>query len=77
MTDRQLESLERQHRAYLTFRRGLRRLRDAETIILEALAILERSDHPLGPVTNETTAEREGFTKVQIAELERAMENGL
>lgn len=74
-----LDHLERQHLAYRTFRRGLRRLRDAELIIMEALAILERDDHPLGNVNptngvNDTTAEREGFTKSQIAEMEQSLE---
>jgi len=76
-----LDHLERQHLAYRTFRRGLRRLRDAELIIMEALAILERENHPLGNVepngVNDTTAEREGFTKSQIAEMEKSLvENG-
>jgi hypothetical protein len=78
--DRRLEILEREHLAYRTFRRGLRRLRDAELIIMEALAILERDDHPLGPINkkangvNETTAEREGFSKAQIAEMQKSLE---
>jgi hypothetical protein len=78
-----LDHLERQHLAYRTFRRGLRRLRDAELIIMEALAILERENHPLGSVdpqtngVNDTTAEREGFTKSQIAAMEKSLvENG-
>ena len=80
MNDRRLDTLEREHLAYRTFRRGLRRLRDAEVIIMEALAILERAEHPLGPVSrkpngvNDTTAEREGFTKAQIAELQKSLE---
>ena len=73
-----LDHFERQHLASRTFRRGLRRLRDAELIIMEALAILERENHPLGKVAtngmNDTTAEREGFTKSQIAEMEQSLE---
>lgn len=65
-----------QHRvlAYQTFRRGLRRLRDAEDLIRRALAQLERADHPLGPVdqenVNDTTAERLGLSQ---ALLEKAL----
>lgn len=66
--------------AYLTFRRGLRRLREAEDIIREAIALLERGDHPLGPVnapppavTTETTAENLGFTPEQVRELEKRL----
>lgn len=61
--------------AYQTFRRGLRRLEEVKDELHRAIAMLERADHPLGPITddavNETTAERLGFTPAQQRELER------
>jgi hypothetical protein len=73
--DDRFAQVEKQLLAYQTFRRGLRRLEDAKDEIRRAVALLERANHPLGPVTqervNETTAERLGFTPAQVALLER------
>ena len=70
MTTEPFDHAQRQALAYQTFRRGLRRLNDAEDLIREALALLERPNHPLGPVTeepvNETTAERLGLSSAVV-----------
>ena len=79
-TTRAIQQAHRQALAYQTFRRGLRRLEDAKATILQAIAMLERPDHPLGAidfdseVVNETTAERLGLSAalVEKALAERA-----